>query len=260
MEEKRQYIKGNLEKEQEIGIDKSTKKSVPVNSSIHIKTSSYTKPDATLLPKAFVVVFSGGTKREKDYFDLILKNSQIYSNIKIDFVPNPNFGKGGKPEIINVSVGKKNEYMESANEDNPDSYYLLTDVDHFEIFLQGMKEECDDNGIELIISNSCFEVWLYYAEKEDKCENFMVPTNRLEISSKFKTWANAAVSGGLKPKKAILNIEQNIDNARKNYSEENGMPTLFSTQMYRLAEKILPYIKEGNEKIIQNSNTNRKTK
>ena len=259
MEEKRQYIKGNLEKEQEIGIDKSTKKSVPVNSSIHIKTSSYTKPNATLLPKSFVVVFSGGTKREKDYFNLILINSQIYSNIKIDFVPNPNFKKGGKPEIVEFAINKKKDYQESVNEDNPDSYYLLTDIDHFEEFIQWMAEECNKNDIELIISNSCFEVWLYYAEKDDKCVDFIVPKNILEISSKFKTWANTVVKGGLKPTKAILKIEQNIENARKNYSEENGIPTLFSTQMYRLAEKMLPYIKEGNEIIIQN-NPNHKAK
>ena len=260
MQEKRSYIKSNLEKEHETGIDNTAKKSIPIVGVLHLDNTHYIKPDSTVLPKAFVVIFSGGEEREKDYFHLITKNSDIYSNIRIDFFPNPNFKKGGKPEIVEFAINKKKDYQESVNEDNPDSYYLLTDVDHFEIFLQGMKEECDDNGIELIISNSCFEVWLYYAEKEDKCENFMVPTNRLEISSKFKTWANAAVSGGLKPKKAILNIEQNIENARKNYSEENGMPTLFSTQMYRLAEKILPYIKEGNEKIIQNSNTNRKTK
>ena len=95
--------------------------------------------------------------------------------------------------------------------------------------------------------------------KDDKCVDFIVPKNILEISSKFKTWANTVVKGGLKPTKAILKIEQNIENARKNYSEENGIPTLFSTQMYRLAEKMLPYIKEGNEIIIQN-NPNHKAK
>jgi hypothetical protein len=259
MQEKRLYIKSNLEKEHETGIDNTAKKSIPIVGVLHLDNTHYIKPDSTVLPKAFVVIFSGGEEREKDYFHLITKNPDIYSNIRIDFFPNPNFKKGGKPEIVEFAINKKKDYQESVNEDNPDSYYLLTDIDHFEEFLQWMAEECNKNDIELIISNSCFEVWLYYAEKDDKCVDFIVPKNILEISSEFKTWANTVVKGGLKPTKAILKIEQNIENARKNYSEENGIPTLFSTQMYRLAEKMLPYIKEGNEIIIQN-NANHKAK
>lgn len=260
MQEKRSYIKSNLEKEHETGIDNTVKKSIPIVGVLHIDNTHYIKPDSTVLPKAFVVIFSGGEEREKDYFHLITKNPDIYSDIRIDFFPNPNFKKGGKPEIVEFAVNKKKDYQESVNEDNPDSYFLLTDVDHFEMFLQEMKEMCDKSSIELIISNSCFEVWLYYAEKDDKCVNFIVPDNRLKISSKFKTWANTAVRGGLDPKKAILKIEQNIENARKNYSEINGIPTLFSTQMFRLAEKMLPHIIDGNEIIIQNINAKHKQK
>lgn len=97
----------------------------------------------------------------------------------------------------------------------------------------------------MIISNSCFEVWLYYAEKSNRPLDFVIPQNKLEISSAFKTWANTQIKGGLKPKKAIFNIERNIANAKNNYVEENGFPTLFSTQMFRLAEQMLPFVKDG---------------
>ena len=66
-----------------------------------------------------------------------------------------------------------------------------------------------------------------------------------EISLSFKKWANSRIEGGVKPTKAIFKIEENIINAKSNYSEEKGLPTLFSTQMFRLAEQLLPYVIDG---------------
>ncbi len=218
--------------------------------SIPVVNSAYTKPEATLQPKAYIIIFSGGEEREKSYFHLIVQNPLLYPDIKIDFFAEPHFEKGGKPIITDFAIDKVKEYRESASEDNPDSFYLLTDVDHFEHFLSEMKKECVANGIELIISNSCFEVWLYYSERSDKCTEFNMPKEKNKISSSFKTWTNTQIKGGLKPRKAILMIEQNIVNAKNNYSEENGIPTLFSTQMFVLAEKILPYVKAGNAIIL----------
>lgn len=207
----------------------------------------YTKPEASKLPDALFVVYSGGTVREKDYFHLIDRNSALFPSVRIDFHANPNFDERGKPSIMQFAKEKTKEYKESANEENADSYFLLTDVDHFERFLPEMKQECIANNIELIISNSCFEIWLYYAERSDRCEGFAIPKNKLEISSSFKTWAGKQIKGGLKPTKAIFNIGQNIVNAKTNYVEDNGFPTLFSTQMFRMAEKMLPYVKDGLE-------------
>lgn len=214
-----------------------------------IPNSRYTKPEASKIPKALFVIYSGGTEREKDYFSLINKNTEIFPFIRIVFHDNPNFEKGGKPSIIEFAVKKTKEYQESASKENTDHYFLITDVDHFEQFLPAMQQECKASNIELIISNSCFEVWLYYAEKSNRPLDFVIPQNKLEISSAFKTWANTQIKGGLKPTKAIFNIERNIDNAKNNYVEENGFPTLFSTQMFRLAEQMLPFVNDGLEQL-----------
>ena len=114
-------------------------------------------------------------------------------------------------------------------------------------------QECVSHDIELIISNPCFEIWLYYTEKDDKCVGFKIPDKKEKISSSLKTWVNKQIKGGVKPKRAILNIEQNIENAKKNYLvNDDGIPLLFSTQMFILAEQLLPYVKEGNNKIKEN--------
>ena len=246
MASSRYYQKGNPEKELLTDVAAETNRVTPVREMpVSAPISGYTKPEGTLLPQALFVIYSGGTEREKDYFRLIDKNSALFPFIRIAFHAEPNFEKGGKPSIMQFAIDKTNEYKDSATEENPDKYFLLSDVDHFEQFLSEMKQECADNSIELIISNSCFEVWLYYAEKSDRCTTFNIPQDKLNISSAFKTWANTQIKGGLKPKKAIFNIEQNIKNAKNNYFEIDGLPTLFSTQMFRLAEQMFPYVKFG---------------
>lgn len=255
----RYYQKGNPEKEPLETVENKSLTSATFNGiTSSVVNPSYAKPESTLLPKSYIVIFSGGTEREKDYFHLIKQNPALYPDIKIDFFAEPNFEKGGNPKITRFAIEKVNDYRESASEENPDSYWLLTDVDHFEQFLTKMKKECDANGIELIVSNSCFEVWLYYTERSDRCVGFEIPTKEDKISSSFKTWANTQIRGGLKPRKAILKIEHNIVNARANYLEENGFPILFSTQMYRLAEKMLPFVKAGNEKILSAKQSRKK--
>ena len=240
----RHYQKDNPEIEPLEGV--VTKSDAATNGgSVSMPNSKYTKPEATKVPQALFVIYSGGTEREKDYFRLITRNSDLFPFVRIAFHAEPNCDEGGKPSIIKFATEKTREYQESASKENTDSYFLLTDVDHFEHFLPEMQQDCAASDITLIISNSCFEVWLYYAEKSSRPLDFVIPQNKLEISSAFKTWANTQIKGGLKPTKAIFNIEQNIANAKRNYVEENGFPTLFSTQMFRLAEQMLPYVKEG---------------
>ncbi len=246
----RHYQKGNPEIDPlESAV---TKRNVATSYSgdiVSAPNSRYTKPEASKVPQALFVIYSGGTEREKDYFRLIDRNTALFPFVRIEFHADPNFDEGGKPSIVRFAMEKTKEYQESASEENTDHYFLITDVDHFEHFLPAMQQECNASNIELIISNSCFEVWLYYAEKSDRPVDFVIPLNKLEISSAFKTWANAQIKGGLKPTKAIFNIGRNIANAKNNYVEENGFPTLFSTQMFRLAEQMLPFVNDGLEQL-----------
>ena len=250
METDRHYQKGNPEIEPlKHVVTKSDVATCNNGKIVSAPNPRYSKPEASKIPQALFVIYSGGTEREKDYFHLIVRNAALFPFIRMVFYADPNFDEGGKPSIVRFATEKTKEYQESASEENSDHYFLITDVDHFEQFLPEMRQECDASNIELIISNSCFEVWLYYAEKADRPVDFVIPHNKLEISSAFKTWANTQIKGGLKPTKAIFNIEQNIANAKENYVEENGLPTLFSTQMFRLAEQMLPFVNYGLEQL-----------
>lgn len=237
----RTYSKANPEKEllplQEIKPVEAEAYAVPP---ILIQTDDYQKQDLEVLPKAFFILISGGEAREKDYFKIISFHDK-FKRIKLEFIADPQ--KLAPDGMFELAEYKKARYNSSKNTDEePDKIYLISDVDDFRTELIQIKPKCTEEGFRLIISNSCFEVWLYYAYC-DSLPNFKIPTDYLKISSKFKGWLPSAIRGGIKTTRAILNIYQNIENAKINYKEDkNGIPELFSTNMFELAEDLLPLI------------------
>ncbi|MBB3187795.1 RloB family protein [Microbacter margulisiae] len=237
----RTYSKGNLEKEL---LPQQKRKTVEteaqVTSVVEAQPSAYQKPDLEEMPKAFFVLISGGEDREKDYFKIISSHDK-FKRIKLEFIVDPQ--KLSPDGMFEIAEYKKARYNSSKNRDEePDKIYLISDVDHFITELLRIKPKCLKEGFSLIISNSCFEVWLYYAYC-DSLPNFTIPSDSLKISSKFKGWLPSAIRGGVKTTRAILNVYQNIEHAKKNYKEDaNGIPELFSTNMFELAEHLLPLI------------------
>lgn len=240
------YQKGNPNIPLQNGI--FTKNPVRETDKININNIplEYQKVDSFEQPKSYIVIFSGGKRKELDYFNLIKKNESSFSNIKIEIFVEDRFGtKTNKlqfnPLIFNFAIEQTREYKEGASSLSPDKYFLITDVDHFKDAIIYHRNSCEQENINLIISNPCFEVWLYYSAHSDRFKKFNIPKKGL--SDAVKKFVNTSVKGGLNCKNAILNIEQNIENARNNYKEENNFPTIFSTQMFRLAEEMLPFIK-----------------
>jgi hypothetical protein len=87
-------------------------------------------------------------------------------------------------------------------------------------------------------------------------QDFSVPENSSQISKEFRRWMPTDIN----PTKAIFNICQNIRNAKSHYEQDdNGIPNLFSTNMFFLAEQILPFIDEE-IKTMANKNVQRTEK
>jgi hypothetical protein len=235
------YSKGNPEKEL---LPQQIKETVDAEAQVipvvEVQPSAYQKADLEEMPKAFFILISGGEAREKDYFKIISSHDK-FKRIKLEFIADPQ--KLSPDGMFELAEYKKARYYSSKNADeDPDRIYLISDVDHFMTELLRIKPKCEAEGFTLIMSNSCFEIWLYYAYC-DSLPGFKIPTDYLKISSKFKGWLPSAIRGGVKTTRAILNIYPNIENARKNYKEDaNGIPELFSTNMFVLAEELLPLI------------------
>ena len=235
------YEKSNLEKAPRSPIKKQTIKDKAI-AGIAIKEGAkgYKKEDGLRPARSFYVVISGGEKREKDYLRLI-SNQDLFQRLKIEFIADPkNLNPKGLLEIASI---KKEQYKKSQDEENPDKIFLLSDVDHFYNEIKDIIGTCAKEQIHLIISNPCFEIWLYYGEFSEQPTGFDKPDNELKISSAFKTYLDRKKLGGINPKHAIYNIETAIKNARNNYSADKfGIPILFSTNMFLLAEELLPLI------------------
>jgi hypothetical protein len=213
---------------------------------------SYRKEDGLKSPKSFFVIVSGGEVRERNYFKII-SNHDKFGRIKIEFIADPN---RLNPDGLLETAKNKQERYRTSQEDEPDKIFIVSDVDHFINDLLRIKPECEKSAIKLIVGNPCFEIWLYYGKFGEKPIDFIIPQKRLEISKLFKAYLNRKVKGGINPITAIFDIETAIQNAENIYEEdENGIPKLFSTNMFQLAEQIFPFIKTELEKIIAENQT-----
>ena len=250
----RSYEKSNSEKPvAEPRRQKTTVGKDPVAASIKDAGQNYRKEAGKLLPKSFFVIVSGGEKREKDYFKS--KIISTFKQIKIKFIAKSD--EGNPERLLELAKDEQNRYK-TSQEDEPDKIFIVSDVDHFMNKLLKIKSECTNLDISLIISNSCFEVWLYYGKFNNKPVDFKIPADAKEISQSFKTYLNSKVKGGIDPRKAIFDIRENIKNAKDNYSEDiNGIPELFSTNMFLLAEALLPLIQDDLD-ILKAENTQQK--
>ncbi len=217
----------------------------------HYVDERYIKKDRELAPQTFVVIFSGGTVREKDYLRPITDNRKRFPELKLEFYADETFGKGNRPKIFDYALQRQEVYRSSTGEDAPDVYFLLTDVDHFGDWVTKEIPVCNAHGIRVLVSNPCFEVWLYYATKKDKLVGFVAPEDPLKLSESVKTWCGTAVKGGLRPKEYLFCLKDNIVNAKNNYSYDDRLlyGGLFSTNVFELGEAILPIIQDGLEEI-----------
>ncbi len=219
-----------LEVEKEEVVEGTPERVVP------LPATRYSKGEAIIEPEAFFVVFSNGEVREKNYFSWMMRNCP---RLKLEFEGIPQ----SPDDLLVKAVEKKEEYAKTASEMYPDKYYAVTDVDHFYNDIVRSQDDYVANGIQLVISNPCFEVWLYYSKRDDMFDGFLMPDNLLKLSQEVKHFLNQKIPGGCNPKRAVFDIKDNISNARLHYAEDcNGVPVVFTTNMFVLAEDLLPHI------------------
>jgi hypothetical protein len=239
---KMDYIKHESKK---VPLTALSVKSTPRKESVYIPTApiGYKKEDPTLSPALFTII-SGGEKREKDYFKLLIKG-ELFPRVKVIFIDRNAHGETGldPQKLLYEAIKRKVHTKMKKSYDEGDKYYLVTDVDHFSNDLRKIHPICKMQKLHLIISNPCFEVWLYYSEWSTK-PDFVKPENTLKTSHAFKHFLDEKKKGGIDPRKAIYKIEENIRNAKDNFKmEDDVLPAFLSTNMFELMERMLPLFK-----------------
>lgn len=89
----------------------------------------------------------------------------------------------------------------------------------------------------LVVSNPCFEVWLYLHKRAD------ISTSESNSCKDFKSEISTLEKGGYHPYKFLPYLFDAIDNARNtDTNPEHYMPDHKQTKVYQLAEELIKII------------------
>lgn len=210
---------------------------------------NYQKGDSFREP-SLIFIISGGEKREKDFLKELISGKKS-SVLKALFLSKK--GQGLLPDKMQEQwqqirtegkfiIDDQTYYLEKIDE-----VFLLSDVDDFYNKLQKIlsSKAMDDSG-RWIISNPCFEIWLYYCYKNDpnrdlSCVKSCSPN---KLSQELKQRCDKVVKGGLNGIKAFGYMNNGIKNSKEHYAADgNGIPVLFATQMHEMAQFIIDKLK-----------------
>jgi hypothetical protein len=201
------------------------------------KNRLYTRKEPDKTAK-FFIIFSEGAKTEPNYFRYF---NGIASQIRIELVEHLD-GKNSPEglyasacEILISTPEKPSLKYELSAEDE---IWFLIDTDSWGDAPKSVREKIKEHHNWFIAqSNPCFEVWLYFHFYE------MKPTfNHQDVSKNWKQFLHQAI-GGFNNAKHPVYIETAILNAKNNFSSNGEIPDLATTELFLLAEKILPLVK-----------------
>lgn len=192
-----------------------------------------------------VFIFCEGKKREFQYFRYF-RDLDSRINIKVYEL---NHHDDNSPK----GLFKIADDCFSNNSDNLEPEYTFIEGDEVWVVVDCDKDKLDTRapqileiirkcnkreGWNIAISNPCFEVWLYYHEFTVK------PVELSEKPSWWKQKVNEAINGGFDAHRHPILIEAARNNARNNFTVVEDLPDVGCTDLFRLADTILPLVKE----------------
>lgn len=185
-----------------------------------------------------------GDKREPDYFNIL----QYLSNkIKVDVIEdyvsdeemhNKHKHKSAPKWVLDRAV----RYIEKNDLKEEDELWFVIDVDRWSNNqISELATYCDDyQNWNLVISNPCFEVWLYFHKKTN------ISLSNSTKCSEFKFEISTFEKGGYHPLKFISYLTDAIKNAKANDSNlGHYMPNFKETKVYLLGEAILAEVSKN---------------
>jgi hypothetical protein len=195
--------------------------------------------------KLFAIACEGG-KREPGYFNIF---QYLSRKIKVDVIENYITDNEMLRDYENKSAPKwvldrAMRYIEKNDLKDEDDLWFVIDKDRWnDAQIRELATYCEKYpNWHLVISNPCFEVWLYFHKKSDITSTISVSCND------FKSEISTFEKGGYHPLKFIPYFQDAITNAKKNDSDsKHFMPKNKETKVYQLGEAIL---KEVNSKDI----------
>ncbi len=191
---------------------------------------TYEKKVAFRYASLFIVVCEG-TNREPDYFRFFDGMSS-----RVTVVPVASRHGSAPRLLIDVAMAAESEL--DANEDR-DRVWFVIDTDRWREQLHEIRQECETHPHWRVAqSNPCFEVWLYFHAKAQ-----LPQLEHLDRCSNWKPHLPTIIQGGFNPDFHPIAIETAMANAKAAYQSTGYFPDPGSTQVWQLAEELIPLIK-----------------
>jgi hypothetical protein len=179
-----------------------------------------------------------GSKREPEYFKAFrFLSPKIAVDIIEEIVSNEeaisiNPNKSAPKWVLNRAV----KYIEKEGLSDEDQLWFVMDVDRWdEQQLREIANYCEPHSNwHIILSNPCFEVWLYFHKK-----NNILKSKSISCSD-FKTEISKFDKGGYHPFNFIPFLTSAINNAKNADSDKNHFfPAPKETKVYKLCEALI---------------------
>ena len=194
-----------------------------------------------------IYIYCEGNKREFDYFRFFCGLS---SNVNIIPIPS----KDGKTDPEKLMEAAQEEF--GINSDvspkftldvsQQDNVWFVIDTDSWGSKITDLRNFCksqnaglDNEAWYVSQSNPSFEIWLYYHKFSEKPVK-----NDVDKYSSIKEFVDAQIPGGFDSRKHPAMIEAASQNAKATYEEENQVLKLYSTEVFKLGQVILPFVKD----------------
>lgn len=190
--------------------------------------------------KLFAIACEGG-KREPGYFNVF---QHLSRKIKVDVIENyvtdeEMFRKYETNSAPKWVLNRAMRYIEKNDLKDEDDLWFVIDKDRWtDSQIRELALCCERyNNWHIVISNPCFEVWLYFHKKADITSSSSVSCND------FKKEISGFEKGGYHPLKFIPDFKRAIENAKANDSDKDYfMPKIKETKVYLLGEAILAQV------------------
>ena len=194
-----------------------------------------------------IYIYCEGNKREFDYFRFFCGLS---SNVNIIPIPSKD-GKTDPEKLMEAAreeVGINSDVSPKFTLDvsQQDNVWFVIDTDSWGSKITDLRNFCksqnaglDNEAWYVSQSNPSFEIWLYYHKFSEKPVK-----NDVDKYSSIKEFVDAQIPGGFDSRKHPAMIEVAIQNAKATYEEENQVLKLYSTEVFKLGQVILPFVKD----------------
>jgi hypothetical protein len=188
----------------------------------------------------YLIIVCEGSNREPEYFRFF---DGLSSRVKV--VPVESHEGESAPEKLIDNARRKIEELDATSD--CDSLWFVIDTDRWRAQVHHLRSECEHHhGWNVAQSNPCFEVWLYYHVK-----NTLPALAHIDRCNNWKPYLAKIIKGGFNPDFHPVAIETATGNAKGNYREEGYLPEPGSTQLWQLAEVLMPLIKSELEALKQ---------